>query len=157
MGHPVYLGFIRPDLNEPYGLQVHIREDAARVPPEGVPEAVYGVGAVRRTEDTVFNLHEEGAFGASVFRYPSIYGPRNPHAWEWSAIRQVLDGRTFMFLPDGGLAVQSRLSVWNAAHSILLAVDRPHAAAGERYESLPPMPFPQTAAGVRDDTDAQEV
>ena len=132
-GTPVYRGFIRPDLNEPHGLQAQIREDAPLVPPEGVPEAIYGVGAVRRTEDAVFTLHRRRAFSASIFRYPSIYGPRNPHAWEWSAIRRVLDGRRFMFLPDGGLAVQSRLSAWNAAHSILLAVDRPDAAGGQAF------------------------
>lgn len=132
-GTPVYLGFIRPDLAEPEGLQIHVREDATRVPPEGVPDTIYGVGAVRRTEDRVFELHNVGAFRASVFRYPSIYGPRNPHAWEWSAIRRVLDGRSFMFLPDRGLAIQSRLGAWNAAHAILLAVDHPDAAAGEAF------------------------
>jgi nucleoside-diphosphate-sugar epimerase len=132
-GTPVYLGFIRPDLLEPHGLQIHLREDAERVPPDGVPDAIYGVGAVRRTEDGVFDLHRADAFRASVFRYPSIYGPRNPHAWEWSAIRRVLDGRSFMFLPDRGLAIQSRLSSWNAAHSLLLAVDHPDAAAGEAF------------------------
>ncbi len=132
-GTPVYLGFLRPDLSQPAGLQVMIREDAPRVPPDGVPDAVYGVGAVRRTEDVIFSLHDDGAFAASVFRYPSIYGPRNPHAWEWSAMRRALDGRAFMFLPDGGLAIQSRLSSWNAAHSILLAIDDPGAAGGEVF------------------------
>lgn len=132
-GTPVYLGFLRPDLNEPPGLPVQLREDAPRVPPEGVPKAIYGVGAVRRTEDAVFDLDAGGAFRASIFRYPSIYGPRNPHAWEWSAMRRVLDGRSFMIVPDGGLAVQSRLSAWNAAESILLAVDRPDAAAGQAF------------------------
>ena len=132
-GTPVYMGFIRPDLNTPHGLQAQIREDAPLVPPDGVPDAIYGVAAVRRTEDAIFDLHEQGAFSASVFRYPSIYGPRNPHAWEWSAMRRALDGREFMFLPDGGLAVQSRLSAWNAAHSILLAVDRAQAASGEAF------------------------
>ena len=64
---------------------------------------------------------------------PSIYGPRNPHAWEWSAIRRILDGRDFILVPDGGLSVHSRLSSWNAAHSVLLAVDHPAAASGQAF------------------------
>ena len=132
-GTPIYRGFIKPDASHPYGLPAQVRETAELVPPDGIPDAVYGVGAVRRTEDAVFELHEAGAFRASVFRYPSIYGPRNPHAWEWPAIRRILDGRDFILVPDGGLAVHSRLSSWNAAHSVLLAVDHPDAAAGEAF------------------------
>ena len=132
-GTPIYSGFIKPEGTTPYGLPVHIRENAQLVPPEGVPDAIYGVGAVRRTEDAVFDLHQSGAFAASVFRYPSIYGPRNPHAWEWSTIKRVLDAREFIMVPDAGLAVHSRLSSWNAAHSILLAVDNPAAAAGQSF------------------------
>jgi nucleoside-diphosphate-sugar epimerase len=98
-----------------------------------VEGAIYGVGAIRRTEDAVFALHAEGAFSASVFRYPSIYGPRNPHAWEWSTIRRVLDGRDAIVVPDGGLAIHYRLSSRNAAHSLLLAVDQPEAASGQAF------------------------
>ena len=116
-GTPIYRGFIKPDASHPFGLPVQIRETAPLVPPEGIPDAVYGVGAVRRTEDVIFDLHEAGSFAASVFRYPSIYGPRNPHAWEWSTIKRVLDGRDYMIIPDGGLAVHSRLSSWNAAQA----------------------------------------
>jgi nucleoside-diphosphate-sugar epimerase len=132
-GTPVYLGFVSPDVTSPRGLPVHVREDAPRVPPEGIPGAVYGVGAIRRTEDVIFDLHAEGAFAASVFRYPSIYGPRNPHAWEWSTIKRVRDGRPFIVVPDGGLAVHSRLSARNAAHSVLLALDHPETAAGQAF------------------------
>ncbi len=103
------------------------------MPPDGIPGETYGSAAIRRTEDIVFGLGHADAFGASVFRYPSIYGPRNPHAWEWSAIKRILDGRTFMCVPDGGLPVHSRLSAWNAAHSILLAVDLPEKAAGQAF------------------------
>ncbi len=132
-GTPVYKGFVPPDVNHPRGLQALFREDAELVPPEGIEGALYGAGAVRRTEDAVFDLGKSGAFGASVFRYPSIYGPRNPHAWEWSSVKRILDGRTFMVVPDGGLAVHSRLSSWNAAESILLAVDHPGKAAGRAF------------------------
>ena len=92
-----------------------------------------GAIAVRRVEDVLFGLHEDGAFSLSVFRYPSLYGPRNPHHWEWSTIRRVLDNRAFIVLPDGGLPMHSRQSARNAAHSILLAIDHPEAAAGQAF------------------------
>lgn len=132
-GTPVYLGFIQPDVNNPRGLPARVTEEATLVPPEGLDGAIYGVGAVRRTEDSLFALHADGAFSASVFRYPSIYGPRNPHSWEWSTIRRVLDGRSAIVVPDGGLAVHYRLSSWNAARSMLLAVDNPQAASGQAF------------------------
>jgi nucleoside-diphosphate-sugar epimerase len=132
-GTPVYLGFVQPDVNTPPGLPARITEDAELVPPEGIEGAIYGVGAVRRTEDAVFSLHDQDAFSASVFRYPSIYGPRNPHSWEWSTIRRVLDGRGAIVVPDGGLPTHYRLSSWNAAHSMLLAVDHPDEASGQAF------------------------
>lgn len=132
-GTPVYRGFVTPSALSPEGIPVGIDESFSLVSPEGVPGETYGSAAVRRVEDAVFALGESGAFGASVFRYPSIYGPRNPHHWEWSAIRRVLDQRPFIVVPDGGLPVHSRLSAWNAAHSLLLAVDQPEAAAGQAF------------------------
>ena len=81
----------------------------------------------------MFARHDEGAFAASVFRYPSIYGPRNPHSWEWSTIKRILDGRDAIVVPDGGLPIHYRLSSWNAAHAMLLAVDNPEEASGEAF------------------------
>src|SRR5690606_4341373 len=99
-GVPVYRGFLPPEAAQPAGMPRLARETAERVPAEDPPGAIYGVGAVRRTEDAVFALHEAGAFAATIFRYPMLYGPRNPHAWEWSTVWRVLDGRTWMALPD---------------------------------------------------------
>lgn len=132
-GTPIYEGFISPQLTDPAGLPARVSEDSPLVPAEGIPDAIYGVGAVRRTEDAVFSLHADGAFSATVFRYPSIYGPRNPHVWEWPSIKRVLDGRGFMVIPDGGLSIHYRLSGWNAAQSVLLAVDDPEEASGEAF------------------------
>jgi nucleoside-diphosphate-sugar epimerase len=132
-GTPVYAGFVPPDVMEPSGLPARVTEEAPLVPPEGFEGAVYGAGAVRRTEDAVFALHENGGFNATVFRYPSIYGPRNPHSWEWTTIRRVLDGREAMVIPDGALPVHYRLSSWNAAQAILAAVDHPEEAAGQAF------------------------
>jgi nucleoside-diphosphate-sugar epimerase len=132
-GTPIYKGFVTPGALDPSGLAVGVSEGFALVPPDGIPGETYGSAAIRRTEDAVFALGAEGAFAATTFRYPSIYGPRNPHSWEWSAVRRVLDGRQFIVLPDGGLPVHSRLSAWNAAHSVLLAIDHAAAAAGEAF------------------------
>ncbi len=132
-GTPIYKGFVTPSALDPADLAVGVTEDFDLVPPDGIPGETYGSAAIRRTEDAVFGLGASGAFGASTFRYPSIYGPRNPHSWEWSAVRRVLDGRQFIVLPDGGLPVHSRLSAWNAAHSVLLAVDHAEAAAGQAF------------------------
>jgi nucleoside-diphosphate-sugar epimerase len=132
-GTPVYRGFVTPGALVPRGLPIGFDEDFDRVPAEGIPGETYGSAAIRRTEDAVFALGDSGAFGASVFRYPSIYGPRNPHHWEWCAVKRVLDGRDAIMLPDGGLPVHSRLSAWNAAHSMLLAIDRPDEAAGQAF------------------------
>ncbi len=132
-GTPVYLGFVSPEITHPAGLPARVTEEAPLVPPDGIPGATYGADAVRRTEDAVFGLHGEGAFSASVLRYPSIYGPRNPHSWEWSTIRRVLDGRPAIVVPDGGLPVHYRLNAWNAAHSMLLAVDHPEQASGRAF------------------------
>ena len=91
------------------------------------------MGAIRRVEDAVFAMHDRGAFAATVFRYPTIYGPRNPHPWEWTVVRRVLDGRPFVLVPDDGRGTHSRCGHRNAAHSLLLALDHPEAAAGKAY------------------------
>ncbi len=132
-GTPVYRGMVYPQDLDPPGLRTPVREDHPRVDPDDVPGRGYGVGAIRRVEDTVFALGEEGAFAPTVFRYPTIYGPRNPHPWEWTVVRRILDGRPWITVPDDGRGTHSRCGHRNAAHSLLLAVDHPAAAAGKAY------------------------
>lgn len=132
-GTPVYRGMVYPGDVTPRGLPTPVREDHVRVDPDDVPGRGYGVGAIRRAEDAVFGLGAEGAFAATAFRYPTIYGPRNPHPWEWTVVRRVLDRRPFVLVPDDGRGTHSRCGHRNAAHSVLLAVDHPIAAAGKAY------------------------
>jgi nucleoside-diphosphate-sugar epimerase len=132
-GVPVYEGYVDPSELSPTGLRLPVREDAPLVEPDSQPRRGYTVAAIRRTEDWVFDLGRGGAFHATYFRYPTIYGPRNPHAWEWSIVRRVLDGRPWMLVPDDGRSVHSRCGARNAAHGILLAVDRPEVASGKAY------------------------
>lgn len=134
-GIPGYRGFLLPESNQPYGLRVNTRESDPLAPdpgPDGSQAArfAYLIGA---TEQHVFDLHEQGAFAATYFRYPLIYGPRQLTPPEWSVVKRVRDGRPYLILPDGGLAIIGRAAARNAAHCVLLAVDRPEAAAGQAF------------------------
>src|SRR5262249_33697565 len=84
---------------------------------------------IRRTEEMVFEHHPR----AVMFRYPVVYGPRQQLPLDWCIVRRVLDGRRAIVLADGGLTLATVGYVENLAHAVLLAVDRPDAAAGQAY------------------------
>jgi nucleoside-diphosphate-sugar epimerase len=67
-----------------------------------------------------------------MFRFPVVYGPRQPLPIEWCIVRRVLDGRRAIVLPDGGLTLSTTGYVENLAQAILLAVDRPDAQPASR-------------------------
>lgn len=85
------------------------------------------------TEQTLLRAHERGYFSLTHFRYPGLYGPRQIAPREWSVIRRILDGNYFIPVADGGLCLQSRSYVDNAALTTLLAVDRPTVSSGQIY------------------------
>jgi nucleoside-diphosphate-sugar epimerase len=125
-GLPAYRGYMNPALCDPPGLPVPTREDAPRV----VDEAEDSKGfRVARSEEAVFQYHPD----ATHLRYPFVYGPRQPAPREWCIVRRILDGRPFIVLPDAGLTLHHFGYVENLAHAVLLAVDRPEAAAGQIY------------------------
>lgn len=133
-GVPVYQGYVDPAATFPHGVRLPIREDThPLVAPDAPRSAGYDVAPIRRTEDVVFGLGARGAFGATYLRYPTIYGPRNPYAWEWNVVRRVLDGRRTVILADGGHGIHARAAARNAAEAVLLAVDRPEVASGHAY------------------------
>jgi len=125
-GVPAYRGYMNPGLFAPPGLPVPTREDAALVSDEG--DDAKGFRIVR-TEEAVFSHHPQ----ATHFRYPTIYGPYQPLPIEWCIVRRALDGRARLVLPDGGLTLSHRAYAGNAAHALLLAIDRPEEAAGEIF------------------------
>jgi nucleoside-diphosphate-sugar epimerase len=125
-GVPLYRGWMRPEDLDPRGLPVPVREDATQV--ASGDELRKGF-MIRRTEEAVFEHHPR----ATMFRYPVAYGPRQPLPLDWCIVRRVLDGRRAIVLPDGGLTLQSAGYAENLAHAVLLAVDRPDAAAGQSY------------------------
>jgi nucleoside-diphosphate-sugar epimerase len=91
------------------------------------------VRRIVETEQALFAAHEAGRFSLTHFRYPNLYGPRQLAPREWSIIRRLLDGRRHIPVLDGGLTLESRAYVENAAHAVLLAVDKPAASAGGCY------------------------
>lgn len=91
------------------------------------------VARVQETEDAILQTFAEGTFVGTHVRYPNLYGPRQLAPREWSVIRRIVDGRTTIPVMDGGLTLESRAYVENAAHAVLLCVDRPDASAGRVY------------------------
>lgn len=85
------------------------------------------------TEQEVLKAHREGYYNVTVFRYPGIYGPHAPADSDWSIVRRILDGRRQFIIAEGGLRLQTRAFGQNAAHAVLLSVDKPGESAGQIY------------------------
>jgi nucleoside-diphosphate-sugar epimerase len=124
-GVPVYRGFFDSAIHSPTGLPVPTREDAP-LATEADDGKSYRIG---RTEQLLFEAHP----GATHFRYPYVYGPRQLAPREWCVVRRILEGRPFIVLPDDGLSLITFGYVDNLAHAILLAVDHPEASTGQIF------------------------
>lgn len=124
-GVPAYQGWARPQDNHPRGLLVPVRETAARA----VDDDNEKVAKIVATEDVVFEHHPS----ATLFRYPTIYGPGQLIPREWVVVRRLLDGRHRIIMADGGLTLRTAAFASNAGHALALAVDRPEVAAGKAY------------------------
>lgn len=133
-GLPLYRGFLRPETQHPYGMKVLAKEDEG-LSTEPDPESQAGQFShlIWATERHIFAQADRGAFRATHFRYPLIYGPRQNVPIEWLVVKRILDGRPYIIVPDGGLSIVGRAAARNAAHCVLLAVDRPEASAGQTY------------------------
>jgi nucleoside-diphosphate-sugar epimerase len=125
-GVPAYRGWMNPYLHEPHGLPLPVFEDAPLVRDPADDEKGY---RIVRTEEAVFEHHP----GATHFRYPYLYGPHQLVPREWCIVRRILDGRRRIVIPDDGLTLHHHGYTENAAHALLLALDRPDAAAGRIY------------------------
>jgi len=125
-GAPAYRGFMDPDQWSPPGLPLPTREDAP-LADERVDGKSYRVA---RTEAIVFEHHSN----ATHYRYPLVYGPRQPAPREWSIVRRVLARRPHIVVADGGLTLLSYGYVENLAHAVLLSIDHP-AAAGQIFNA----------------------
>ncbi len=127
-GFVAYRGFFEPQANLPSGLPVPTSEAWPLVTD---PQEHHFASRVAAAEAAVFRLHPTG----TVFRYPVVYGPRQLVPREWSVVRRVLDGRTFVCAVQGGLALQTLGYAENLAHAVLLAVDNPVVCAGKAYNT----------------------
>jgi nucleoside-diphosphate-sugar epimerase len=125
-GVPAYRGYMNPTVLRPEGLPIPTSEDAPVVPVESEDPKGWRVA---QTEQTVFEHHPD----AVHFRYPFLYGPYQIAPREWCVVRRIIDGRTTIVLPEDGLSLNHAGYVENAAHAVLLAVDRPDAAKGQIY------------------------
>jgi nucleoside-diphosphate-sugar epimerase len=91
------------------------------------------VARVQQTEEAIFARHADGTFNLTHLRYPNLYGPRQLAPREWSVVRRILDGRRTIPVLDGGLTLESRAYVENAAQAALLAIDQPEVSSGRTY------------------------
>ena len=127
-GFPGYRGYMNAPLFDPPGMPVPTREDAPRIEDPVEDEKGYRIA---RTEDRLFDVQPD----ATHFRYPWVYGPRQPAPREWSIVRRILDGRSRIIVADAGLSLSSFGYVENLAHALLLAVDQPQTARGRVYNA----------------------
>ena len=125
-GVPAYRGYMNAALLHPEGMAIPTAEDAGVVATES--EDAKGWRVVQ-TEQAVFEHHP----GATHFRYPFLYGPYQVAPREWCVVRRIVDGRRSIIVPEDGLSLNHSAYVENAAHAVLLAVDRPDAAKGQIY------------------------
>lgn len=131
-GVPVYRGYF-PRPGEP-GLPIPVTEAHPVVRAAGDDPALTFSGRLTEAEDATFAAHP----GATILRFPMIYGPNNARPHEWPVIRRVRDRRPHMIVPDGGGQIITRCAARNAAAFVLAAVDRPAAAAGQVYNCADP-------------------
>jgi nucleoside-diphosphate-sugar epimerase len=120
-----YRGRIDPRENFPAGLLQPVPENA---PMAGEGDHTFEQ-QVARAEAALF----EAIPNATLLRYSYVYGPRQVTPREWSLVRRVLDGRRAIVVMHGGMTLFSHVYAENAAHALLLAVDRPEVAAGKIY------------------------
>ena len=126
-GAPAYRGYMNPGVLHPIGLPIPASEDTTPLLPRE-EEDTKGWRVVK-TEEAVFAHHPEAAH----FRYPHLYGPYQVAPREWSIVKRILDGRRAIIVPEDGLSINHCGYVENAAHALLLAVDKPEASAGQIY------------------------
>lgn len=127
-GFPALLGYMNPYAFHPPGMPVPTPADGPLVRDEKMDTKGYRIVL---TEEAVFQHQPE----ATHFRYPFVYGPRQPLPREWMIVRRVLDRRPHIILPDGGLTLHHFGYAENLAHAILSAIDRPENTRGQLYNA----------------------
>ena len=114
-------------------LGQHANLDEASTVTETSPDRNKFGFLMAQAEAALFEAHRKNHYNATYIGYPILYGPRQPGPHDWCIVRRVLDRRRQFIIADGGIKLESRAYVENAAHATLLAVDHPDASAGRKY------------------------
>jgi nucleoside-diphosphate-sugar epimerase len=115
----------------PLGQQVNVAEHTT-VSENDINVNKFGY-LMATSEEAVLQAHREGHYNATYLGYPLLYGPRQPGPLEWSIVRRILDGRRHFTIADGDLKIFGAAYVENAAHALLLIVDKPEISGGKKY------------------------
>ena len=83
-------------------------------------------------EREILHAHDRGDFPTTILRWPALYGPKDETPREWYYVKQALDGRSRIAVPDGGQALYARGYFENMAHTAALAAEN-EAANGQAY------------------------
>jgi nucleoside-diphosphate-sugar epimerase len=145
-GVPVYRGFGTPRADEaPFGMLVggqgedDLNKNTTDRSMKGsasaadFPTGNIKINRIVQTEQALFSIWPD----ATLLRYPWIYGEHPMSAYDFMVVKRVLDERDFIVLPDGGLTLMTRCFAENAAHAVLLCVDRPDVAKGQEHITRP--------------------
>ena len=93
-------------------------DEATEVAARATPEVALQIEADRVALDAA----ESEKLAAVVVRLPEIYGPRDPRCAAWFFAKRILDGRTRVAVPDGGLNICHRGFVQNMAWGVAQAL-----------------------------------
>lgn len=133
-GNPLHPGLLDRGTTWPTGMRLLADETDAVVDIQPETPRQRFAAKVAAAERAVMEAHDQGAFTATYLRYPTVYGPRGLGPVERAVLARLVAGRDRLLLPDGGLAITSRLADRNAAHYVRLVLSNPAAAAGEIFQ-----------------------
>lgn len=134
-GNPVHAGVLDSSSAWPSGMRVLADEGSPVVAADAATTSRARFAAkVVVAERSVMDAHARGAFTGTYLRYPTVYGPRAFLRAERAVLARLRAGRHRLLLPEGGLAITSRLADRNAAHAVRCVLEHPSAASGEIFQ-----------------------
>jgi nucleoside-diphosphate-sugar epimerase len=133
-GNPVHPGVLDSASAWPSGMRVLADEGGPIVAADATTSRARFAAKVVAAERSVMAAHARGAFAGTYLRYPTVYGPRAFLRAERAVLARLHAGRRRLLLPEGGLAITSRLADRNAAHAVRCVLEDPGAASGEIFQ-----------------------
>jgi nucleoside-diphosphate-sugar epimerase len=133
-GNPVHPGVLDSTSTWPSGMRVLADEGSPVVAADAATSRTRFAAKVVVAERSVMDAHARGAFAGTYLRYPTVYGPRAFLQAERAVLARLHAGRHRLLLPEGGLAITSRLADRNAAHAVRCVLEHPDGASGEIFQ-----------------------